>query len=104
MFEFMFINRLNERLSSISSNSRQQIGKGSKKSSANGSRHASWQNNFKKNTLSVSSCPACDRIYLDCINPITYITNPDTSFSACKYKAICSEYFYTYCNDPLPLF
>jgi len=116
MLKFIF----NMRNEILSSNSRQPLGRGSNKSISNGSRYESWQYNFNKNTLGSSheshqynfnnntlgstSCQSCDRIYIDCGNPITYITNPDTSFSACKYKAICNQYNYTYCNDPVPLF
>ena len=91
MLKFIFNNRRNERLSS---NSRQSLGTGFKKSSSNGSRHDSWQNNFNKNTLSSSSCQSCSAV--NC--PSWWELNSPSS-NDCQWKCLSTTPgVYFYCN------
>jgi hypothetical protein len=85
----------NERLSS---NSRQSLGRGSNKSYAVNSK-ASWQYNFNKNTLSVSSCQSCSLV--DCST--NNWSQNNTSSNGCQWQ--CEEYdhSYTYCNGIPPV-
>jgi hypothetical protein len=98
MLKFIFNNRRNERLSS---NSRQSLGRGSNKSYAINS-HASWQNNFNKNTLGTSSCQNCELI--NCLATLYCSPNRD---NPCAYKCTCDEYpsntqTTIYCNGEPP--
>jgi hypothetical protein len=98
MFKFIFNLRRNERLSS---NSRQSLGTGFKKSSSNGSRHDSWQYNFNKNTLSVSSCQNCELI--DWGGPINCSLNSDNSCTwRCILQSSPTASTTTYCNGIPP--